>query len=102
MKTKSCHLFRAAAFIALLFLACLGSSPAAFAEGSASSPGPKGSWLYTVTIPDFGSFQGVETYSGGGGYSEADQLSFMPTSVASAGHGAWKTTTASKRKFLLT
>ena len=89
MKTKSRHLFRGAVLIALLAVAFLGSSTAAFAQESATSPGPKGSWLYTVTIPDFGSFQGVETYSGGGGYSEADQLSFNPASVASAGHGAW-------------
>jgi len=53
-----------------------------------------------VTIPDFGTFQGVETYSDDGGYSEADQLSFIPGSVASAGHGAWKSIGA--RKFLLT
>ena len=52
---------------------------------------PEGSWLYTVTIPGF-TFQGIETYSAGGGYTEADQLSFNPLAVASAGHGAWKMT----------
>jgi len=61
--------------------------------------GPEGSWLYTVTIPGY-TFQGIETYSVGGGYSEADQLSFSPTSVASAGHGAWKST--GEGTFLLT
>jgi len=55
------------------------------------SQGPEGSWLYTVTIPGY-TFQGVETYSAGGGYTEADQLSFNPLAVASAGHGAWKMT----------
>jgi len=53
--------------------------------------GPEGSWLYTVTIPGF-AFQGIETYAAGGGYTEADQLSFNPVAVASAGHGAWKMT----------
>jgi len=61
--------------------------------------GPEGSWLYTVTIPGY-TFQGIETYSAGGGYTEADQLSFSPIAVASAGHGAWKMT--SPRTFDLT
>ena len=100
MKIKSRHLFRNAALLALLAVAFLVGSTAAFAQESTPSAGPKGSWLYNVTIPDFGSFQGVETYSADGGYSEADQLSFSPTSVASAGHGAWQST--SPRKFLLT
>lgn len=52
---------------------------------------PEGSWLYTVTIPGY-TFQGLETYSSGGGYTEADQLSFYPLAVASAGHGAWQMT----------
>src|ERR1700761_1506644 len=42
-----------------------------------TSQGPEGSWLYTVTIPGY-TFQGIETYSAGGGYTEADQLSFNP------------------------
>jgi hypothetical protein len=45
--------------------------------------GPEGSWLYTVTIPGY-TFQGIETYSTDGGYTEADQLSFSPLAVASA------------------
>ena len=90
MKTNPLHLFRNASLAALLFLAFFGSSPATFAQGSGSSPGPKGSWLYTVTIPGFGSFQGAESCGSGGVYSEADQLSFNPASVASVGHGAWK------------
>jgi hypothetical protein len=53
-----------------------------------------------VSIPGAPSFQGIETYSAGGGYAEADQLSFMPLSVASAGHGAWKMT--GEKTFLLT
>lgn len=57
---------------------------------------PEGSWLYTVTLPNPGGapivFQGVETYAAGGGYSEADQLSFTPGYFATAGHGAWRST----------
>jgi hypothetical protein len=64
----------------------------------------EGSWLYTVTIPNPSGaptvFQGVETYAAGGGYSEADQLSFTPGYLATAGHGAWKST--GERAFLLT
>ena len=100
MKTKLRHLFTSAGLIALLSIALLGSSTAAFADQNDSANGPEGSWLYTVTIPDFGTFKGVETYSAGGGYSEADQLSFSPESVASAGHGAWKS--MGHGKFLMT
>jgi len=73
------------------------------AQNSASQ-GPEGSWLYTVTIPNPPGapivFLGTETYSAGGGYVEADQLSFTPGSLATAGHGAWKST--GERRFLLT
>jgi len=100
MKTKLRHLFTSAGLIALLSIALLGSSTAAFADQNASPREPEGSWLYTVTAPGFGSFQGIETYSAGGGYSEADQLSFNPSLVATAGHGAWKNTGGGK--FLLT
>lgn len=93
---------KAVRFLALLFIALLGSATASFAQKSDSTPGPKGSWLYTVTIPDFGSFQGVETYASGGIYTEADQLSFSPSAVASAGHGAWKSINTNGRKFQLT
>jgi len=90
MKMKFRHLFSSAGLVALLSIALLGTSTAAFADPNGSPREPEGSWLYMVTIPGFGSFQGVETYSAGGGYSEADQLSFSPGAVASAGHGAWK------------
>jgi len=64
----------------------------------------EGSWLYTVSIPNPSGppivFQGVETYAAGGGYSEADQLSFTPGYLATAGHGAWRLT--GDRTFLLT
>jgi hypothetical protein len=67
-------------------------------------PGDGGSWLYTVSIPIPGSapfvFLGTETYAAGGGYSEADQLSFTPGYLATAGHGAWKATGGGN--FLLT
>src|SRR5579872_5432489 len=97
MSTKRSHLLRNAALIALSF-AVPGSSATAFAQGNSNRP--EGSWAFTVTIPGFGTFQGIETYADGGGYTEADQLSFSPFSVASAGHGAW--TRTGENKFLLT
>jgi hypothetical protein len=86
----------AVALAVMVALIPLGVPTAASAQNapqlSASLPqGPEGSWLYTVTIPGY-TFQGIETYSAGGGYTEADQLSFSPIAVASAGHGAWKMT----------
>ncbi len=87
----------------LLSLAVLVGPTPAFAQEAkvelAAGWGPEGSWLYTVTIPGF-TFQGLETYSAGGGYTEADQLSFNPSAVASAGHGTWKCT--GERTFVLT
>ena len=89
-----------AALTVLAALIPMGTPAAARAQNAAESKtqlsgslpqGPEGSWLYTVTIPGY-TFQGIETYSVGGGYTEADQLSFSPLAVASAGHGAWKTT----------
>lgn len=80
------QLVRSAALIAVSF-AALGGFTTAFADNSGASP--EGSWLYTVTIPGY-TFQGIETYSAGGEYTEADQLSFSPFSVASAGHGVWQ------------
>jgi hypothetical protein len=35
-------------------------------------------------------FLWTETYSAGGGNVEADQLSFTPGYLATAGHGVWK------------
>jgi hypothetical protein len=104
VKTKRRQLLRGAAVLtALVVLSALGSPTAAFAQNSPSQ-GPEGSWLYTVTIPNPPGapivFLGTETYSAGGGYVEADQLSFMPGSLATAGHGAWKST--GERTFLLT
>ena len=76
------------------------NTPESIAQLIGSLPqGPEGSWLYIVTIPGY-TFQGIETYSAGGGYTEADQLSFNPVAVASAGHGAWKMT--GERTFNLT
>jgi hypothetical protein len=89
-------------------LAVFGSPAAATAQNAAElktqltgclPQGPEGSWLYTVTIPGY-TFQGIETYAAGGGYTEADQLSFSPLGVASAGHGAWEMT--GKKTFDLT
>ena len=71
--------------------ALASNTDAAESKAELKTQGPEGSWLYTVTIPGF-TFQGIETYAAGGGYTEADQLSFNPVAVASAGHGAWKMT----------
>jgi hypothetical protein len=98
----------AAALTVLIALAALGGPATAFAQGStqskAASQTPEGSWLYTVTIPNPPNapivFLGTETYSAGGGYVEADQLSFTPGYLATAGHGGWKST--GKDAFLLT
>jgi hypothetical protein len=103
----------AAALTLLVALGVLGSaatasaqddSPSQDAVQSNSAETPEGSWFYTVTIPNPpGSpliFVGTETYSAGGGYVEADQLSFTPGYLATAGHGAWRI--AGKNGFLLT
>src|SRR5215471_8106700 len=94
MNTKLRQLFTIAAVI-VLSLAMLGSSTS-FAQ---DSDGPQGSWFYTVTIPGY-TFHGIETYSAGGGYTETDQLSFSPFSVASAGLEDWQST--GNNKFVLT
>jgi hypothetical protein len=100
MNKKTCQFLRrsAAALTVLLALNVLGTPKAAAQDADESKAqcgslpqGPEGSWLYTATIPGY-TFQGIETYSAGGGYTEADQLSFNPIAVASAGHGAWKMT----------
>ena len=98
----------AAALTVLIALAVLGSPAAAFAQGvvqnSVASQTPEGSWLYTVTIPNSSGapivFIGTETYSAGGGYVEADQLSFTPGYLATAGHGGWRS--RGNNRFLLT
>jgi hypothetical protein len=108
MNTKSCQLLKlsVASLTVLAALIPLGAPAAATAQTTTQlsgiaqqALGPQGSWLYTVTIPGF-TFQGIETYSAGGGYTEADQLSFNPLGVASAGHGAWQMT--GQRTFNLT
>jgi hypothetical protein len=81
----------AAALTVLAALILLGVPTTAAAQNPLLPQLPEGSWLYTVTIPGY-TFQGIETYSAGGGYTEADQLSFSPIGVASAGHGAWQMT----------
>jgi hypothetical protein len=94
----------AAALTVLVALAVLGSPMAVFAQSNAASQTPEGSWLYAVTIPNPPNapivFLGLETYSAGGGYVEADQLSFTPGYLATAGHGAWEST--GSNTFLLT
>src|SRR5215472_4541454 len=75
---------------------------AAHAQTTTPTPGPEGSWLYTATLPGPQpiTFQGLETYSTGGGYTETDQLSYTPGFLAGAGHGVWKST--GPNTFLLT
>jgi len=107
MNTKSCQFLKlSVAALTVMAALILGAPTAATAQTTTQLSGstqqsvrPQGSWLYTVTIPGF-TFQGIETYSAGGGYTEADQLSFNPLAVASAGHGAWQMTGA--RTFNLT
>jgi len=108
MNTNSSQFLKlsVAALAVLAALIPLGAPAAATAQSTAQlsgsllqAQGPQGSWLYTVTIPGY-TFQGIETYSAGGGYMEADQLSFSPLAVASAGHGAWQMT--GQRTFNLT
>jgi len=107
MNTNSCQFLKlSVAALTVLAALILGAPAAATAQTTAQlsvstqqAQGPEGSWLYTVTSPGF-IFQGIETYSAGGGYTEADQLSFNPIAVASAGHGAWQMT--GQRTFNLT
>jgi hypothetical protein len=109
VKAKRRQLLKgAAALTVLVALAVLGGPAAAFAQdaiqSNVASQTPEGSWLYTVTIPNSSGapivFLGTETYSAGGGYVEADQLSFTPGYLATAGHGGWKST--GNNTFLLT
>jgi hypothetical protein len=108
VKTTRRRLLSGAVALTVLALAALGSPATAFAQDSfqskAASRTPQGSWLYTVTIPNPPNapivFLGTETYSAGGGYVEADQLSFTPGYLATAGHGGWKS--IGKDAFLLT
>ena len=92
----------AGALSALGALAALGSPTAAFAKNTNAGQGPEGSWLYTVTSSSGppSTVLGLETYAAGGGYTETDQLSFMPSTLATPGHGSWKLTGG--RTFLLT
>ena len=107
MNTKSRQFLKlSVAALTVMAALILGAPTAATAQTTTQLSGstqqsvrPQGSWLYTVTIPGF-TFQGIETYSAGGGYTETDQLSFNPLAVASAGHGAWQMTGA--RTFNLT
>jgi hypothetical protein len=100
INTKSWQFLKLSASVLTVLMALMpfGAPAAATAQNTAQlstflqpTQRPEESWLYTVTIPGF-TFQGIETYSTGGGYTEADQLSFNPLAVASAGHCAWQMT----------
>ena len=104
-KTKRRQLLKGVgALSALGALTALGTPIAAFAKNTDAGQGPEGSWLFTVTATSSSGLPspiiGFETYAAGGGYTETDQLSFMPSSLATPGHGAWKRT--GDRTFLLT
>ena len=104
-KTKRRQLLKGAgALSALGALAALESPTAAFAKNTNPDQGPEGSWLYTVTVTSSSgpptTVLGLETYAAGGGYVETDQFSFMHSSLATPGHGSWKST--GERTFLLT
>jgi len=109
VKAKLRQLSQGAALLTVLVvLAAFGGPRAASAQEASqvetASQVPDGTWLYTVTIPDPPSapivFLGTESYAGNGTYAEADQLSFTPGYLATAGHGAWKS--IGKNEFLLT
>jgi len=104
MKTTRRQLLKGAGALSSLgALVALGSPTAAFANNANEDQGPEGSWLYTATITNPGppfTELGLETYAAGGGYVGIDQLSFTPGSLATPGHGSWKST--GKRTFLLT
>jgi hypothetical protein len=94
--------FASIASISLISAGCAAMAHGQSAAADCQGPGaitaavclvPTGSWLYTVTSPGAPSFQGVETYGDGGGYSESDELSILPGYLATAGHGAWSATT---------
>ena len=104
-KTNRRQLLKGAgALSALGALAALESPTAAFAQNTNAGQGPEGSWLYTVTVTSSSgpptTVLGLETYAAGGGYVETDQFSFMHSSLATPGHGSWKST--GDRTFLLT
>src|SRR6202051_3359687 len=104
-KTKRRQFLKGAGVLSALgALTALGSPTAASAKNSGAGQGPEGSWLFTVTATSASGLPspilGLETYAAGGGYTETDQLSFMPSSLATPGHGSWRST--GERAFLLT
>ena len=94
----------AAALGALGILAVLERPSAALAHQTDEDHGPEGTWLFSVTATSASGLPspilGLETYAAGGGYTETDQLSFMPSTLATPGHGSWRST--GERTFLLT
>jgi hypothetical protein len=104
-KTKRRQLLKGAGALSTLgVLAALEGPTAVFAKTTDGGQGPEGSWLFTVTATSASGLPspvlGLETYAAGGGYTETDQLSFMPSTLATPGHGSWKRT--GERTFLLT
>ena len=101
-KTKRRQLLKGAG--ALSALGALAALESPFAQNTNAGQGPEGSWLYTVTVKSSSgppsTVLGLETYAAGGGYVETDQFSFMHASLATPGHGSWKST--GERTFLLT
>jgi hypothetical protein len=104
-RTKRRQLLKGAGTLSALgALTALGKPAVAFANSTNAAQGPEGSWFFTVTASSSSGLPspivGLETYAAGGGYTETDQLSFMPSTLATPGHGSWKRT--GERTFLLT
>ena len=103
VQTKRRQLLKGAGVLSALgALTALGQPMAAFAASTGADQGPEGSWLYRVTATSSSGLPspvlGLETYAAGGGYTETDQLSFLPSSLATPGHGSWKLTLSQEAK----
>lgn len=100
MKTKLQLIQGAAALIAIFALGVLASPTTAFSQSNQSSQdtqscqGPMGSWRYSVPQVGAPAIQGVDTYSGDGGYATADWIGglFQTTGIGSwacTGYNTW-------------
>jgi hypothetical protein len=100
MKIKLQLMQGAAALIAIFALGALASPTTAFCQSNQSSQntqscqGPTGSWRYSVPQVGAPAIQGVDTYSGDGGYATVDVIGglFQTTGIGSwacTGHNTW-------------
>ena len=85
----------AAALIAIFAFCVLASPTTAFSQTNQSSQdtqscqGPAGSWRYSVPQVGAPAIQGVDTYSGDGGYATVDLIGGL---FQTAGIGSWACT----------